>query len=502
MSSIANLLGINSLKTKENTPAILNDKSSEQYLKDVSTEYITEMTYDEQETPEQETSKQETPEQETSKQETLEQETSKQETLEQETSEQKIPNPVHILSKLSTVKNDMDDDEPKIEENENIPDIGLKTVSELQEVLGEMKYEDVRKGLYKKYGLITKDEPSVPGLYMITYNKPDKNSSKNKVVITNDQQNIVSQYRGIIVEKNTNKPVCYTFDKMDRHFPDETKLTDYKITASCDGSQIKTFFYKQSNRWVVSTTRRIDAAHSYFFSNKSFMEMFQDASSSLDWNKLNKKCCYSFVLAHPDNKVVARHNKPFLTHVLTRNMETYNIVDDDIGVSKAQVVTFNEKSDIWKSINHMPYYKEGYVANNGNTFIKLVNSKYQEVKELRGNSSSLLFHYFHLKKHNKIRQFLSYYPESTETFKYFNNCFHNLCVLAYNEYILLRVRKLIQPPQILHFLKPVLYKLHGIHIKTKSRIHLVDVQKHLEEYPPFILRKLIDMANGLPYTFV
>ena len=130
------------------------------------------------------------------------------------------------------------------ENEENIPDINLKSVRELPEVLGNMKYEDLRKGLYRKYGLITKDEQSVPGLYMITYNKPDRNP-RNKVVLSKEQQRVVSQYRGVIVEKDTNVPVCYTFDKMNRHFPDDWDLSDCKITASCDGSQIKVFYHKQ-----------------------------------------------------------------------------------------------------------------------------------------------------------------------------------------------------------------------------------------------------------------
>lgn len=391
-----------------------------------------------------------------------------------------------------------DEEEPTIDEN--VPDINLKSVSELQSVLGNMKYEDIRKGLYKKYGLVTKDEESLPGLYMITYNKPDK-YTRHKVTLTKEQQNIVSQYRGVIVEKDTNRPVCYTFKKMNRHLPDDWDIQRCKITNTYDGSQIKVFFYEKNNHWVVSTTRRIDAAKSYFFSNKSFMEMWQDASTGLNWDKLDKKCCYSFVLAHPDNRVVARHNKPFLTHVLTRNMETFELVTVDIGVPMPQQITFNNKSDIWKSIKRLPYYKEGYTVQKGDEFIKLINSKYQEVKELRGSSSSLLFHYFHLKKQNKIRQFLSYYPETSETFSYFSNCFENLCYLAYNEYILLRIRKVIQAPQVLRFLKPVLYKLHGLHLNKKTRIKLQDVRSHLEEYPPFMLRKLVDMSNSLPYSF-
>jgi hypothetical protein len=232
------------------------------------------------------------------------------------------------------------------------------------------------------------------------------------------------------------------------------------------------------------------------------MEMFNESSTNLDWNKLNKDCCYSFVLAHPDNKVVARHNKPFLTHVLTRNMKSYTVDINDIGVPQPSTVSFKNKGDIWKSIKILPYYKEGYVVNYENNFVKLINLKYQEVKDLRGNSNSLLFHYFWLKKQNKIKLFLSYYPESSESFQYFEVCFNNLCLIVFNEYILTRVRKVIIPIQILPFLKPVLYKLHGIHLKTKVRIQLHDVINNLQNYPPHILRKLVDMTNNLSYSFV
>ncbi len=393
-----------------------------------------------------------------------------------------------------------DDDHVNIDDDETIPDIELKSVKELSSVLGNMEYEDIRKGLYKKYGLVSKDEPSVPGYYMITYNKDNRSFRKNNLSLTKEQLATISQYRGVIVEKNTNRPVCYTFNKMSRHLPDEWELSDFKVTTSYDGSQIKIFWNNQGNHWAVSTTRRIDAARSYFFSNKSFMEMFQESSSSLNWDNLDKKCCYSFVLAHPENRVVARHNNPFLTHVFTRNMDTFEIVDVDIGVPKPEVATFTTKPDIWKEIKRLPYYKEGFVVQKGDEFVKLVNTKYQEVKDLRGSSSSLLFHYFHLKKQNKIRDFLSYYPETSETFKYFEKCFKNLCLVSYNEYILLRVRKVIQPPQVLRFLKPVLYKLHGLHLENKIRIKLSDVHSHLETYEPYMLRRLVDMVNGLPYS--
>ena len=403
------------------------------------------------------------------------------------------------IKNTSEMKNTENDEEViDIKSNDNIINFDLQSVDKLQQSLGNNKYSDIRVGLYKKYGIVSKDEENIKGVYMITYNKPGKISSKVKINLTKEQQDIVSQYRGVIVEKDTNRPLCYTFNKMGRHLPEDWKLSDCTITKSYDGSQIKLFYY--NNQWVVSTTRRIDSNNSYFFSNKSFMEMFNDASN-IDLKTLNTSYCYSFVLAHPDNRVVARHNTPCLTHVLTRDMTSYKLVDVDIGVSKPEEVKFNNKSDMWKAVKKLPYFVEGYVVQNGGEFVKVVNSRYQAVKELRGSSNSLLFHYFTLKKKDKIKEFLTHFPESTETFRQFKMSFNNLCLIAYNEYILLRIRKVIDVEKVLPFLKPVLYKVHGIHINNKIRIKLSVVRSHLEEYPPFLLKKLVEMANTLPYKF-
>ena len=404
-----------------------------------------------------------------------------------------------IMTSVSEHLNINNTSSTDIKQSNNILNIDLKSVSDLQNILGDLKYEDLRLPLYKKYGLITKEEEDYPNLYMITYNKPNK-YSKHSVNLTNEQTNILKQYRGIILEKNTNKPVCYTFDKMSRHFPDEWDLKDCKIMKSYDGSQIKLFYY--DNKWVVSTTRRIDADKSYYFSNKSFMEMWKDASKQLDLNKLNTDCCYSFLMAHPDNRVVARHSNPIITHVLTRNMKTFKIVYDDIGIKRPELLTFKTKKDIWKSIKSLPYNKEGYVVNYNDTFIKIVNSKYQEVKDLRGSSNSLLCHYFVLKKEKNIKKFLSYYPETSEIFSTFEKYFNNLCIQVFNEYVLFRIRKVITDKDIQPFLKQSLYKVHGIHLKNKKRIKLNDVRKVLNNYDPPLLKSLIDNVNNLQYSYV
>ena len=388
----------------------------------------------------------------------------------------------------------------KIDENyENIPEFTLSTIDKLQEVLGNTPYDVVRKALYLQYGLITKEEEDIPNLYMITYNKSNR-YTKNKVELTKEQKEIVSHYRGIIVEKDTNKPVCYTFSKMGRHFSDDIKLEDCKVMSSYDGSQIKAFFNTQKNNWVISTTRRIDSSKSFYFTNKSFYDMWNE-SISIDYNTLDKNCCYSFILQHPDNHVVARHSKANIIHVLTRNMNTFKLEDVNIGIKRPEKLTFSNKNEIWKSIKRMQHYKEGYVVQYNDTFVKLINIKYKEIKDLRGSSYSLLFHYFCLKKENKLRKYISYYPEMSETFSNYEKLFYNTCVHVYNEYAMVRIRKILDVTKAHSFMKPILYKLHGSHITKKHKIRLNYVIKHLEFYPPQLLKSLVEKCNNLPYSY-
>lgn len=386
---------------------------------------------------------------------------------------------------------------PIINEDDKLPDIVLKSVKEIQSVLGNLPYETIRKVLYKKYGLVVKDDNDIKDLYMITYNKKEK--YKNNIDLPEDCQKLLDEYRGVILEKDTNKLLCYTFNRMHRKLPDEWDLKNCKVTRTYDGSQIKIFYHKKNNVWIISTTRKINSGTAYFFSSKSFSEMFADASHSLNWTKLNKKCCYSFVLAHPDNRIIEIHNKPYITHVLTRNMETFDIVDENISVSKPQVFTFPSKKDLFAKIKKLPMHKEGFVVQHNDDFIKVVNLKYQKIKELRGYSGSLIFQYFKLKKEGNITKYLSYYPEMKDSFNQFNSCFENLCRLVFSEYVNLRVRKIITLDNVLIFLKPVLYRVHGIHLKSKKRIKLKDVKDHLNEYHPNQLRKLIEMAYKLSY---
>ena len=79
---------------------------------------------------------------------------------------------------------------------------------------------------------------------------------------------------------------------------------------------------------------------------------------------LNKKYCYSFVITHPENKIVAQYKECKLYLTLIRNMETYELVNDkplNLGVNYPKKYGYLSYEILEAHIKSLPFYKEGYM---------------------------------------------------------------------------------------------------------------------------------------------
>ena len=150
-------------------------------------------------------------------------------------------------------------------------------------MLSGMCYDDVKRMFETDYGLTVKDDGP---LYMITYEKRNRARKGRRAAeaasadeaagavetaplppLVDLTSPLVKQCRGLILEKETNRVVCQTFNRMEK-LPSEI-TTDALLTAlngdwssvkvqdAIDGSQIKLYYY--AGEWRVGTTRAIDA---------------------------------------------------------------------------------------------------------------------------------------------------------------------------------------------------------------------------------------------------
>ena len=156
-------------------------------------------------------------------------------------------------------------------------------------------------------------------LYLLQYNQ----------IKTNFSYPFTRECRGIILEKETNRVVCYPFDKFFNHSEKFADLLDLDSTVyyeKIDGSLIKLFFY--GDEWRIASNGCIDARDATLHggvSGRSFMDLFNECKNKnqIIWDTLDRKYTYMLELCHPDSSIVVQHLTPMLYHIGTRNNITF-----------------------------------------------------------------------------------------------------------------------------------------------------------------------------------
>lgn len=141
---------------------------------------------------------------------------------------------------------------------------------------------------------------------------------------------IIQEARGIIIDTDKIKPVCWAFRKFGKYDESYSDKIDWKsaiIQEKIDGSIMKLWFNEYTNEWQLSTSGMIDAKDApVSFDNTliSFYDLFHMAENWDDslLDDLNKDYTYIFELVSKYNRVVIPYEKTMLYHIGTRNNVT------------------------------------------------------------------------------------------------------------------------------------------------------------------------------------
>jgi hypothetical protein len=296
-------------------------------------------------------------------------------------------------------------------------------------------------------------------------NQQYKIISYDKQVLNYDLVDTYGLCRSIIVNSENNvvgfsPPKSLQADVFLKLYP--VKTDDVVAEEFVEGTMINVFFDETiglTGDWEIST-RKIVGATCGFFNNatktdtgsntqkKTFRTMFLEAAkeNNIFFENLNKNLCYSFVLQHPDNRIVVpvKKSKLYLVAIYcVDNTDKTNIkvyYHDMEEIKKSfwgnAVIHFpeiyrcddySELIDIHASMN-TSYDKMGFVLYNKTTGhrTKIRNPVYEEVKQLRGNQTKLQYQYLALRKDGKVNEFLKYFPEKLEIKTFSKINFQNL----------------------------------------------------------------------------
>ena len=337
------------------------------------------------------------------------------------------------------------------------------------------------------YFLKIKEDINFPNIFLI---HTTENSDLN--------YKLVRECNGIIIEKNTYKILCYTFDKCYEDLNENFDYDNLYIESCIEGTLIRLYFY--NNKWMVSTKRCIDATKSKWLSDKNFFELFLECTNINLMETLNKNHCYSFVLAHPENSIVVKYNIPILFHISTRNLETLNevLVNVDIGcqylmksfLNKNNLNEFKNSILIDESLND-----EGYIMIDKNyNRCKIKKPYFCKVRELWGNTNNRFIRYLELRKDDTLlANYLYFFGQDKQKFIDYEIIVRNLCTDIYTLYHEKHIKK--NNVNIPYYYSQFIYKLHGNYLKDKVLVNYYKVMKELFDLKPNKISFMIQHAK-------
>ena len=311
----------------------------------------------------------------------------------------------------------------------------------------------------------------------------------NKEFLSNDLVSTYGLLRSVIVSGS--KIVSFAPPKS---LSGESFMNNYPVNTSkiiaeqfVEGTMINVFYDTTHNCWQISTRNTVGAEVSFYkFSKKTFNEMFMEACVANNFNiqTLNPSFCYSFVLQHPENRIVVPFKTPQLylvsVYEIIQISDTITVIqenlDEVINGGRWDMTTikfperyeFDSYSDLIEKFAspNTSYDILGVVVKNMETGerTKFRNPIYEEVRHLRGNQTKLQYQYLSLRHSGKLSDFLKYYPETKSEMSKFRDQVHMFTNTLHQNYISCYIKKTKPLREYSDQYRTHMFKLHEQYI--------------------------------------
>jgi hypothetical protein len=348
------------------------------------------------------------------------------------------------------------------------------------------------------------------GLYVIKYNKS---------ALNNENVTSLGLFRSVITDGE--KILSFAPPKSINYnsFIVQNNFSECNITEFIDGTMINVFYNEKNMnenneiepKWELATRSNIGANCRFNLrSKKSFRDMFYEAcvptgeEVSDFFNKLNKEYSYSFVLQHPENRIVHKITQPrlYLTNIYKFEENIVQPVNyKNIHISMSEHIKHPRNiTEIYPNISNWEYINllcsgeqigfelQGFIiTNNKNERTKIRNIEYEKIKRMRGNNPKLQYQFLELYKQNKLNDYLYYFPENFNTIEEYKNSFYTWSEQLYNLYIDCFIERKIHLKDCPFEYKPLLYELHKHYIEvlrpSNNKVNFTFIKKYIKTIP-------------------
>ena len=337
---------------------------------------------------------------------------------------------------------------------------------------------------------------------------------------------LISSYglcRSVIINSANNvvgfaPPKSILAETFINNYPEHKTNNSIVAEEFVEGTMINVFFDPTiglTGGWEISTRNTVGATSSFYKSlnAKTFRQMFIEAAleNNLDINKLEPELCYSFVLQHPENRIVVPfskpqlylagvykiHNKPSEITVSHYDVTEYKHFFSELGttIKFPEIYNFNNYKELVEKFGSMntSYDIVGVIIHNKETGerTKIRNPVYEQVRNLRGNQPKLQYQYLCLRKEGKIKDFLKYYPENKKEFSTFRDQVHLFTNTLFANYVSCYIKKEKPLIEFSEQYRTHMFNIHQHYMNElrENRLFVTNtvVQKYVNELHPSLL---------------
>lgn len=322
------------------------------------------------------------------------------------------------------------------------------------------EYEFSREKIEKLNNVKMVDKDEETGLELFCYTKCEASDSY-----------LTKQCRGVVF--NGNDIVMKAFPYTLEYTTDNTTIiektidnmfNDCLIYDSHEGALVRLFYF--SNKWFISTHRKLNAFRSKWASKESFGTLFKQALvSEVENNEklrtalpsgdenilerfysiLDPTKQYMFlILNSPENRIVCiPPSRPTLYHVGTFINDKITMTED-IYIPYSKKHNFKSLEEMYNYVDTMDYhYSQGVILFlPNNTQFKVLNKNYYELFNARGNEPSIKYRYLQVRMDSKYNNMLYYlYPNMINVFEEYENHIYNIAKNIYKAYVERYIKK-------------------------------------------------------------
>ena len=324
--------------------------------------------------------------------------------------------------------------------------------------------------------------------YLINYDKKIMRTSlkteKNKS--ESDKRCIIKHFRSVILNEDCkvvgfSPPMCESKDVV-------LDIQNIQFAEEFVEGTMVNLFYNSANdvqRWEFSTKNTISPVEKP--AGKCFRRMFFEAcaNANLNFDDLPKEYCYSFVMQHPDNVIVAPVKNTALYIVaiyLVKNGDDLTTASATAYEMERSVIKWSSFSKVshparlgmkkgqgdfdkivktYASLDSLYYYPGVMFRTFTGERFKLRNPNYEMVKNTRGVRARDEFTYLHLKQLGYVKKHFERCPEDELKFFEFQSNLYNYTSSLHKNYLDCYIYKKMSLKDFPLKYRNNMYKLHN-----------------------------------------